>query len=66
MDGKCDETGEEGYLLNLSQWSKAVAEQMATEDGIELMPNHWEVINFNPFRAEAINRDKRPSACSVN
>ena len=46
MDGKSYETDEEGYLVNLSEWSKALAEQMAAEDGIELTPNHWEVINI--------------------
>ena len=46
MDGKSYETDEEGYLVNLSEWSKALAEQMAAEDGIELAPNHWEVINI--------------------
>jgi len=46
MDGKSYETDEEGYLVNLSEWSKSLAEQMAAEDGIELAPNHWEVINI--------------------
>lgn len=46
LNGKNYETDEEGYLVNLSEWSEALAEQMAAEDGIELTPNHWEVINI--------------------
>ncbi len=46
VDGKSYETDEEGYLVNLSEWSESLAEQMAAEDGIELTPNHWEVINI--------------------
>jgi len=46
LDGRVYETDEEGYLANLSEWSEALAEQMAAEDGIELDPNHWEVIHI--------------------
>ena len=46
LNGKMYETDEEGYLVNISEWSKALAEQMAAEDDIELGPNHWEVINI--------------------
>ncbi len=46
IDHRVLETDEEGYLQNLSDWSTDVAAQMATEDGIELTDNHWEVINF--------------------
>ena len=40
------EVDEEGYLLNISDWSEEIALAMATEDEIELSPEHWEVINF--------------------
>ena len=45
-DGRVLETDEEGYLQNLSDWSREVANEMAVQDGIELTDNHWEVINF--------------------
>ena len=31
------------YLLNWLDWSPAVAETMAAEDGLELRPEHWQV-----------------------
>ena len=44
--GQSVEVDEEGYLTNLDDWSKELAEHMATEDGITLSEAHWEVINF--------------------
>lgn len=35
---------EEGYLRNLSDWSPAVAEELAQAEGINLTPEHWELI----------------------
>ncbi|HEB67142.1 MAG TPA: TusE/DsrC/DsvC family sulfur relay protein [Gammaproteobacteria bacterium] len=46
VEGKTIETDEEGYLANLNDWTPAVAEAMAKEDGTELTDAHWEVINF--------------------
>ena len=46
VNGKTYETDEEGYLANLSDWSKEIAEYMAKEDDCDLTENHWEVINF--------------------
>lgn len=40
------ETNEEGYLLNLGDWSEEVAEYLAQQDDIELTNEHWEIINF--------------------
>lgn len=34
----------EGYLVDLEQWSPAVAEALAAEEGRELTAEHWEVI----------------------
>ena len=39
------ETDEEGYLVNLQDWTPQVAELLAEQDGIELTPDHWEVID---------------------
>lgn len=40
------ERDSEGYLKQLSDWSPAVAEAIAAQEGIELSPNHWEMIEF--------------------
>ncbi|MCE8015158.1 TusE/DsrC/DsvC family sulfur relay protein [Halomonas sp. MCCC 1A17488] len=34
----------EGYLVDLSAWTPAVAEALAAEEGRELTTEHWEVI----------------------
>ena len=42
VNGKQIEVDEEGYLSDLSQWEKDIAEVMAKEDGIKLEEDHWE------------------------
>ena len=37
---------EEGFLIDLSQWTKEIAIEMAEGDDIELTEEHWNVINF--------------------
>ena len=46
LDGVEYEVDAEGFLQNPSDWSRGVAEAMATKDGMELEPAHWEVIGF--------------------
>ncbi len=46
VDGTVYETDEEGYLVNISEWSVQLAEVMASEDSCKLSENHWEVLNF--------------------
>ncbi len=46
VNGKTYETDEEGYLVNLSDWSEEVAQYLAQQEGVTLTENHWEVINF--------------------
>ena len=46
VNGKSLEVDEEGYLSNLNDGEKDVAEIMAKEDGIDLGEDHWEIINF--------------------
>lgn len=36
----------EGFLLNLSDWNEAVATVLASNEGIDLTPQHWEVIRL--------------------
>ena len=37
---------EEGFLLEIADWTEEIALAMAAEDDIELSSEHWEVINF--------------------
>lgn len=34
----------EGYLIDLTQWTPALAEQIAAEENIQLTPEHWQII----------------------
>ncbi|EPJ46893.1 MAG: tusE/DsrC/DsvC family sulfur relay protein [Osedax symbiont Rs1] len=36
---------EEGYLIDLDQWSHSLAESIAELDGFELSLQHWEVLD---------------------
>lgn len=40
------EVDEEGFLLNLGDWTREIAEQMAKDDDIVLAEEHWQVIDF--------------------
>jgi len=37
---------EEGFLVNLTAWTKDIANEMAKGDDIDLSDEHWEVIDF--------------------
>lgn len=39
-------TGDEGYLLDPTDWSEEVARQMAAAEGLTLGDEHWAVIRF--------------------
>jgi TusE/DsrC/DsvC family sulfur relay protein len=36
----------EGFLVEPRQWTEAVAEALARREGLELTPEHWDVIRF--------------------
>ena len=40
------EVTEDGYMTDSSQWTKEVAEAIATEEGVELTEKHFEVLDF--------------------
>jgi tRNA 2-thiouridine synthesizing protein E len=46
VNGKTIETDEEDYLVNLSDWTKEIAEVLAKQDELELTEQHWEIINY--------------------
>lgn len=37
---------DQGYMTDLSQWSRDVGQDIAKEEGIEMSPAHWEVIDY--------------------
>ncbi len=45
-DGKVVEADEEGYITDISQWTKELADLIANEENIEMGNDHWEVVNF--------------------
>jgi tRNA 2-thiouridine synthesizing protein E len=36
----------EGYLVNPEDWNESVAIELAREEGINLAPDHWLIIEF--------------------
>lgn len=55
FNGQTIETNATGYLENLEDWSKELAEHMAREEGIELGERHWDLIEF--LRDEYFNNN---------
>ena len=45
-NGVTIETDEEGYITDISLWSRELAIQIAEEENIEMDNDHWEVVNF--------------------
>lgn len=46
VNGTIYDIDEDGYLLNIDDWSPEIAEAMAAKDGTELVKEHWEIIHF--------------------
>mgnify|MGYP000976217810 CR=1 FL=1 len=51
----------EGFVINLDEWSPAVADDIASREGIVLTPAHWEILNevrryHDEFGLSPINR----------
>jgi TusE/DsrC/DsvC family sulfur relay protein len=44
--GKQVEVDDDGYIVNLDDWTPDIAKSMAEQDGLSLTDAHWEVINF--------------------
>ena len=45
-DGQTIEADEEGYLIDLSLWTKELANLIAKDEEIEMSDDHWEVVDF--------------------
>jgi tRNA 2-thiouridine synthesizing protein E len=46
INGRTIKTDDQGYLVNLSDWSADLATALAKHDDLELSDSHWEVINL--------------------
>ncbi len=46
VNGKSYETDEEGYLVDLADWSEEVANHIAAVENVDMSDQHWEVVNF--------------------
>lgn len=46
VDGKTIETDEEGYLIDLSQWTEEIAGKLAEGENLEMTSDRWEIVNF--------------------
>ncbi|MBE0446936.1 MAG: TusE/DsrC/DsvC family sulfur relay protein [Actinobacteria bacterium] len=46
FNGKHYETDEDGYLVDLDDWSEEVANYIAQQLDVEMTEAHWEVVNF--------------------
>jgi TusE/DsrC/DsvC family sulfur relay protein len=46
VQGRIIETDEEGYLLNLDDWSEEVSEAIANHEGVELKDEHMGLIDY--------------------
>ena len=45
-NGAVVDTDEEGYIQDISLWSRDLAELIAQDENIEMTSEHWEVVNF--------------------
>ena len=46
VNGATIEHDEEGYITDLSEWSKELAETIAKAEEVEMGDEHWAVVNF--------------------
>lgn len=46
LNGNTYEADEEGYIKDISQWSRELAVLIAEDENIEMTDDHWEVVNF--------------------
>lgn len=44
--GQDIEVDEEGYLVNINDWTREIGEELAKTENLEMTDSHWEVIDF--------------------
>ena len=53
VEGRDLPLDQEGYLLELADWSEAAAQALAQREGVELSDEHWEILRLvRSFYAE--------------
>lgn len=56
IEGKIIQTDEQGFLLDLGEWSEEFAQALARREGIELYVDHWELVwYFRDYYAETLS-----------
>ncbi|GAB4362113.1 MAG: sulfurtransferase TusE [Gammaproteobacteria bacterium] len=56
VEGRTIETDANGYLVDLNDWSEAVAKHIAASEELDLTDRHWDVIRY--LRDEYINNNQ--------
>lgn len=46
ISGKIIETDANGFLVNLDDWSRELAEEIAKHEGLTLTEKHWDIIDY--------------------
>lgn len=46
LNGNTVPADEEGYIVDISIWSKELADLIAQDENIDMSEDHWEVVNF--------------------
>ncbi|BBB26223.1 TusE/DsrC/DsvC family sulfur relay protein [Amphritea japonica] len=45
VKGQAVAVDSEGFLRNMNDWSQDAAEQIASQEGVQLTEAHWEILN---------------------
>ena len=43
---QADSLDDQGFLVDLNEWTETLAEEIALNEGIHLTPDHWEIIKL--------------------
>jgi tRNA 2-thiouridine synthesizing protein E len=44
--GTCVNCSDQGYLIQLNQWTRDIANEIAKEEKVKMTDKHWEVIDY--------------------
>ncbi len=64
VNGKSIETDANGNLTDPASWDEDVAKALATEDGIELTQEHFDVLKY--LRTEYLENNEQPMERAIN